>query len=886
MDRAFMEIYSRQARFTWQTFLQENRYLLPGKLANLYKLEKYDDAKEILLRFDSNGESILHTAGSATYDMMPILEQELSKIYKMFPDLLNLKNEAEETPLHVATIHGHKNILRFLVQVEADGSLVDCRNLTALDIATWLKSAELIDQLRKLKSSILTVYNESTNANNGNSTGNNNGQPFVPIYQWGQMLTSGLTLTSLPVASSILFNHVEHAPTTIKFGNNFAMLLTDTGQVYSWGLCSYGKLGHPTKRDIAIPSPISAFRNKQIISISCGKDHSLALDEIGVVYSWGNNTGGRLGLGTTGDFIFSPTIIPFFEDQCVASISCGQEFSMALCNGGSLYSWGQGTMGNLGYKVEGGLNFQKSPRLVKDLPPSKQVSCGNWHTMVLSEEGEVYTFGSNRDGRLGVASPDSTHIPQRVKLDKSIKKIGAGLNFNAVLSEHSNFVFTWGSNENSQLGVLLEGHKKSTWMPQLVRALLPYPINTIEVGYEHVVVLTDTGEVITFGSNSHQQCGDGEPIKEVCNFTKVRVPTNSPVFKIAAGSNSSLISLTSGHSLFGTELSSLLADTSFVDLRLTSRGNRGDPVDCHRIILASRAYKLHILMVMEMGNPNGGHKISLSMTSHVYSSTVDNIIYIDFPDTSLDALRLLVKFMYTDHAHLSPSVVDELGLVSSGLGLERLAYLCNLGKTKSLELMPSSSLVDDLAKLKDSDFSSHYHDVKFNLHDQQQGQDTVEPQVVPSFKVILCLRSPYFSMMLKGQFVETGMDSIDMHEISVTGFRSLLRYFYTNEVPDDPNECVELIKLADFHQISRAKELCSAVLRQHVDNDSLLNIYQFSLNFNLRVLTVLCEARILKTHRDNIKTLPNFDELSEEAKTSVVNMASTDKLVAAKHVHG
>ncbi|GAM22069.1 hypothetical protein SAMD00019534_052440 [Acytostelium subglobosum LB1] len=797
--------------------------------------------------------------------MYASVHEALQPIFQMFPDLLNIKNEEEETPLHVATLNGNRQMLDVLIGLGADGSMVDRRNLTALDIATWLKSNEMTKSLGTLKTSKLTVVGPD----------DPNRESHVPIYQWGQMLTSSLTLNYVSAPTSLLFNHVEHSPTTVKFGNNFAIMLTDTGHLYSWGLSSYGKLGHRSKKDLSIPTPISALKNKQIVAIACGKDHTLALDEIGIVHAWGNGSGGRLGVGNTeAGFIDTPTIIPFFGDKSVTAISCGQDFSMALCSGGQLYSWGKGTMGNLGYMGENGFDFQVTPKLVENLPPISQVSCGNWHTIVLSEEGEVYTFGSNKDGRLGVPIKTcaSSSTPQLVKFDKKIKKIGAGSNFNAVLTDTSNFIYTWGCNANSQLGVLLEGHDKFTATPQLVQALLPYPVSSIEVGYEHVMVLTDNGEVITFGNNSNSQCGEGEAIKELCNFTKIRTPANSTVFKIAAGGNSSLISLTSGHSLFGTELASLLGDTSFADLRLTTSGSQSSTeyVECHRVIVASRVPKLHQLLMDEHKSPNAKNKINVTMTYSVQASTVDNITYIDFPNTSIESLRLLTKFNYTDHAHLSVSIVEELGMMATGLGLERLAYLCSIGRTRSLETMPSSSLIGDLNKLNDQSFAKHYYDVKFNIHEQGEEVATV----VQSFKAMLCLRSPYFRMMLKGQFVETSMESIDMYEMSVDGFKSLLHYFYSNEVPIDPNNCVELVKLADFHQLGRAKELCAAVLRTYIDNDTLLNVYKFSLQYNLRVLTVLCESKIIKLPSDDIKvdTLPNFDELSEEVRQQVLKM--------------
>ncbi|EFA79484.1 ankyrin repeat-containing protein [Heterostelium album PN500] len=800
----------------------------------------------VLTRYDRHQNTIFHTAAFCPPrdDFINDIRILLRKLdYNISADLQNLltqRNINDETPLHLAAMHQNIQYIRSLVGLQVDGSLVDNRNLTALDIAVWLDKKECINLLTSLRSSKMTV---------SNGTGGS-----VPIYQWGQMLCPSLSLIATGTPTGVLFNQKEHSPTTIKFGQNFAVMLTDTGGVYSWGLCSYGKLGHPTKNDISIPSMISAFKNKQITQIACGKDHSLALDEIGVVYAWGNGSGGRLGLGNS-EVVSIPKIIPHFEDEKITSIACGQEFSLALSDSGKVFSWGKGLHGNLGYDVSTMLS-QSTPKVIPMLPPASQISCGNWHSMVLSKSGDVYTFGSNIDCRLGHSGNGST--PTMVQIGSKIKKIGAGANFNAVLSE-SNAIYTWGSNIHCQLGVLLPDHRNYTGEPQVVKTLLPYPISTIEVGYEHVVVLTDTGEVFTFGDNSMMQCGVGEAIKEVCNFTRVKIPDNSTVFKIAAGGNSSLISLSSGHNIYGSELASLLTDESLVDLRFIVNGDTAQYVNCHRAVVACRVPKLLPLISSEIKNPNSDNSHEISITSKITASTINKIIYIDFKQISFESLKLFIKFIYTDHVPLIQHYVDEIGMLSTCLGVERLAFLCNLvlGKTKSLESIPSSNLSEDFKKLSDPTFAESLYDITFKVHEPSGNIAEVQ-----SFKVMLCLRSKYFKMMLSGSFIEGSMNSINIHDVSISSFKDLLHYFYCNEVPSDPNDCFELVILADFHQIARAKELCSAVIRPSIDNTSLLFMFQFSKQYDLKSLTVWCESRISQV--PNAELLEGFDRLTEE----------------------
>eukprot|EP01133_Synstelium_polycarpum_P017495 gene17495-20873_t len=822
---------------------------------------------ELMSYRDSNGDAYIHALASRAQSPFYNLydEEAFLSLYKneVLHSLLDIKNGNDETALHVAVLSHNQRILDKLIDAHANGSAVDHRNLTPMDLATWMGATEMVKSLARLKSSQLTIQDSNQIA------------VAVPIYQWGQMLHTNLSVSTVREPTTVLFNHTEHSPTNIKFGNNFAMLLTDTGLVYSWGLCSYGKLGHPKKVDYPIPSQIMEFKNKQITAIACGKDHCLALDEIGCVYAWGNNAGGRLGNGSF-EVVSIPTILPYFESEKVIAIACGSDHSMALCDNGRVYSWGLGLMGKLGYHVDSG-GSQPTPKLITGMRPASQIACGSWHSMVLARDGTVYTFGSNKDGRLGRPHASSDHIPTAVSLNGRVRKIGAGLNFCIVLTE-SNVVMTWGSNAKGQLGLLLSGNTNYTDKPQVVSALLPFPINNIEAGYEHSVVLTDSGEVYTFGDNSVGACGTGEAYKEVCNFTKVAIPKKLTVFKIAAGAYSSLISLSSGHHIFGAELASLLlADAPFTDLRIIAIGGHPDEyISCHRIIVATRCPKLSELLAKEIAQPNAGNSLSVSITRNITSSTSDDgIITLTFPTITLDPIRLLIKFLYTDHAPMLQEYIQELGEISTGLEIQRLSYLCNISKVKSLVTMPASSLLEDFKRMSLPEYSNLYKDITFRVIDDAAGGVAED---INSYKVILSLRSNYFKMMLTGHFVEKDMKTITMHEVTPRSFKSLLHYFYCNDVPEDANDCIDLLMLADLHQITRAKELCAAVIRTSIDNKSLCYIYRIALEFNVKPLIVWCEVRL--TILPAVDKLDFFDMLPLEAQQ---NILAKNKYISLDH---
>ncbi|EGG14150.1 ankyrin repeat-containing protein [Cavenderia fasciculata] len=866
-----------------------------------HDLEKTNDKQKIvqyLTKLDTDGQTLLHSQAMGTIrpNQHNILINTLKHLNKTeYLEFKNVLNRAEETALHVAVLNKNYAFLRLFATCGPNASYKCHRNLTPLDMAVWMDDFQAAEIIAAISTSQLTVELPKNFSIKGHHNASPNTEnPISPFYQWGQMFTTQLSLGKVSTPQTVLFNHhQEHGVSNVQFGGNFALMLTDTGMIYSWGLCSYGKLGQYSKNDCPIPSQIMELKNKQITQIACGKDHSLALDEIGCVYAWGNGAGGRLGLNKT-DVVSLPTMVAHFPDQVkVVGIACGQDHSMAVCQDGRVFSWGQAGFGKLGYSNP--MGFQSTPRRVESIPACKQVSCGNWHSLTLTNGGDVYAFGSNREGRCGRELTTVESPPNRVIFDANIKikKIGAGLNFNAVLTT-SNMIYTWGNNDKGQLGVLIETKSNSTnnsrnnnnnnnyisvyaatlndtytYVPQLVKTLLPYPINNIEVGYEHVVVLTDAGEVITFGSNQMDQLGHGELLRDAGTFRKVEIQNKSTVFKIAAGNYASLVSLSSGHSIFGSEMAQLLKDERYYDLCLQVNSNRQETVKAHRFIVASRSKKLHSLLKMEIDRPNQNNKIPLTQTTFITTSTENGIIYMDFPSfTSIEPIKLFVKFLYTDHAPLVASHVQDLGILATSLSIERLSYICNITNYKSLETIPTSSLLEDFGNLSNQEYLDHYGDITFNVSSEKSSYQPINSiQKIKSYRAMLALRSQYFQMMFQGQFAESTKNEIDMYEVDPGSFNHLLVYLYCNSVPEDPNQCIDLLFLADIHQIPRAKELLAAVIRPSIDVESICSIYHLAIKLNVKPLVVWCEAKI--PTMPNPQQLPEYDLLPDTVKSII-----------------
>jgi alpha-tubulin suppressor-like RCC1 family protein len=134
------------------------------------------------------------------------------------------------------------------------------------------------------------------------------------MYAWGTNDYGQLGLGNNNTPQKNMTQVPNFLPTNEKLrsvsaGAAHALALTESGKVYAWGLNSSGQLGLGHTTNINTPTPVSALNGKKIISIAAGDNHSLAMDDAFIVYSWGLNSSGQLGLGDTKER-YTPTQVP------------------------------------------------------------------------------------------------------------------------------------------------------------------------------------------------------------------------------------------------------------------------------------------------------------------------------------------------------------------------------------------------------------------------------------------------------------------------------------------------------------------------------------------------------------------------------------------------
>ena len=143
-----------------------------------------------------------------------------------------------------------------------------------------------------------------------------------------------------------------------------------------------------------------------IIDISTNDYHSLALTSNGQIYGFGSNVSGELAFEFDPDDynIHTPRLLPLIN---IISISAGKYHSLALTIDGKVYAFGNNKSGSLGL----GDNNPYIPTLIPGLSNIRQISAGNEYSLTLSNDSNLYVFGNNEYGQLGLGDYDNKSVP-------------------------------------------------------------------------------------------------------------------------------------------------------------------------------------------------------------------------------------------------------------------------------------------------------------------------------------------------------------------------------------------------------------------------------------------------------------------------------------------
>lgn len=184
-----------------------------------------------------------------------------------------------------------------------------------------------------------------------------------------------------------------------------------------------------------------------IISTSSNDQGTLYLDDKGNVYSQGSNTDGNLGQVGNGDYyIEQPTLINALDD--IIQISMHMYHSLAVDINGNVYAFGSNNYGQLGLRDN---DEHVYPLIIPKIKNIIKISAGNRFSLLLNDKGRVYAFGNNQYGQLGIGNNNAINTPKLLNI-KDIVDISAGSSHSLLLDKYGQ-VYSFGSNKFGQLGL-------------------------------------------------------------------------------------------------------------------------------------------------------------------------------------------------------------------------------------------------------------------------------------------------------------------------------------------------------------------------------------------------------------------------------------------------
>ncbi|KAJ7976408.1 ankyrin repeat family protein / regulator of chromosome condensation (RCC1) family protein [Quillaja saponaria] len=390
-----------------------------------------------------------------------------------------------------------------LALLKKNGSNINSRNtfgLTPLHIAAWRNHIPIVRRLL------------AAGADPDAQDGESGWSSLHRVFHFGHLAVASILLQS--GASIAIEDSKSRTPLDLLSGPVMQVIGKEhnsvSTEVFSWGSGTNYQLGTGNAHIQKLPCKVDSLHGSLIKLISAAKFHSVAVSAHGEVYTWGFGRGGRLGhpdfdIHSGQAAVITPRqLMSGLGSRRVKAIAAAKHHTVVATEGGEVYTWGSNREGQLGYTS---VDTQSTPRRVSSLRSKIiAVAAANKHTAVVSELGEVFTRGCNREGQLGYGTSNSSsnctpHVVEYLK-GKVLKGVSAAKHHTIVLGVDGE-VYTWGHRlVTPRRVVVARGLKKSGSTPLKFHRMERLHVVAIAAGMVHSMALIDDGALFYWVSSN------------------------------------------------------------------------------------------------------------------------------------------------------------------------------------------------------------------------------------------------------------------------------------------------------------------------------------------------------------------------------------------------
>jgi hypothetical protein len=236
----------------------------------------------------------------------------------------------------------------------------------------------------------------------------------------------------------------------VSCGDTHTAAIKTDGTLWTWGLTNDGRLGNGITTLGTRSTPITTFvGGNNWKQVSCGSGNTSAIKTDGTLWTWGIGTNGRLGNGITTGNISTP-ITTFAGGTNWKQVSTGRFHTAAIKTDGTLWIWGQGTVGQLGNAQI--INISTPITTFSGGTNWKQVNCGELHTAAIKTDGTLWIWGSGDNGQLGNAQIINISTPITTFSGGTNWKQVSGGSGHAAAIKTNGTLWTWGLGNYGRLG--------------------------------------------------------------------------------------------------------------------------------------------------------------------------------------------------------------------------------------------------------------------------------------------------------------------------------------------------------------------------------------------------------------------------------------------------